>query len=187
MESLDGRIQAISRAHGLLRRGAWVGANLAELVSASLSPLPVGEQYRDRRRAREHRARARAVHGAHPARAGDQRRQAWRAVQAERTCQVSWSRAGEGQLQFCGRRRGGLHGATSTKGFGLTVLRTAASDLGATASYDFTDQGFVYTLRGPFEIHELVSASSSEQEATSRLARTPRAAWSNPCRPAAYW
>ena len=37
VESLNGRIQAISRAHGLLRRGAWSGANLAELAAETLS------------------------------------------------------------------------------------------------------------------------------------------------------
>src|SRR5581483_7557313 len=39
VEALDGRIQAISRAHALLRRGSWAGADLAELVNETLSPF----------------------------------------------------------------------------------------------------------------------------------------------------
>ena len=39
VESLDGRIQAISRAHGLLRRGAWASANLTELAAEALAPF----------------------------------------------------------------------------------------------------------------------------------------------------
>ena len=42
-------------------------------------------------------------------------------------------------------------GAADQKGFGLTVLQTAASDLGAIANCDFRAEGFVYTLQGPFE------------------------------------
>jgi PAS domain S-box-containing protein len=38
VEALDGRIQAMSQAHSLLRRGNWDGADLAELVEMLLRP-----------------------------------------------------------------------------------------------------------------------------------------------------
>jgi DNA-binding NtrC family response regulator len=37
--------------------------------------------------------------------------------------------------------------------------------LGATASYNFTDRGFVYTLQGPFEIREQVASPSDQHNA----------------------
>lgn len=155
VESLDGRIQAISRAHGLLRRGAWIGANLAELVSDSLSPylsptnieidgerVSIGPELAQSMALILHELATNAVkHGALSTPAG--------------RVKVSWSRQSGGQLRVLWRETGGPRTVVpATKGFGLTVLRTAASDLGAAASYDFTDQGFVYTLQGPFEIYE---------------------------------
>jgi CheY-like chemotaxis protein len=79
---------------------------------------------------------------------------------------VSWSRAEAGQLRVLWQETGGQKTTPpTTQGFGLTVLRTAASDLGATASYDFTDQGFVYTLQGPFEIREQMAPPSDQNNA----------------------
>ena len=167
VESLDGRIQAISRAHGLLRRGAWVGANLAELVSDSLSPyrsvnnieihgepISIVPELAQSMALILHELATNAVkHGALSAPAGRVR--------------VSWSREEPGQLRLLWQESGGPYTTPpTTKGFGLTVLRTAASDLGATASYNFTDQGFIYTLQGPFEIIDTISAVSSESGAT---------------------
>ncbi len=184
VESLDGRIQAISRAHGLLRRGAWIGASLAELVSDSLSPylsasnieidgepVSIVPEFAQSMALILHELATNAVkHGALSTPTG--------------RVKVSWSREGEGQLHVLWQETGGPCTAPpSTKGFGLTVLRTAASDLGATASYNFTDQGFVYTLRGPFEIHELVSASSSKQEATSALSSNSASSLEQPMSP----
>jgi len=39
VEALDGRIQAMSQAHSLLRRGNWDGADLAELVETLIRPF----------------------------------------------------------------------------------------------------------------------------------------------------
>ena len=65
---------------------------------------------------------------------------------------LSWSRPSTGQLRFVWQESGGPRTVPpATKGFGLTVLQTAASDLGAVANYHFGDQGFLYTLQGPFE------------------------------------
>ena len=66
---------------------------------------------------------------------------------------VSWSRPSPGQLRFVWEESGGPRTRRpTTRGFGLTVLQTAAADLGAVANYDFRSQGFLYTLQGPFEL-----------------------------------
>jgi PAS domain S-box-containing protein len=184
IESLDGRIQAISSAHGLLRRGAWVAANLHDLVAASLSPYQSASNIEIQGESVSivpelaqsmalilHELATNAVkHGALAKPGGHVR--------------VSWSRAELGQLQVLWQETGGQKTTPpTTQGFGLTVLRTAASDLGATASYSFTDQGFVYTLQGPFEIRERGAApfgQSSTQGDRSTATETATASLDQP-------
>jgi PAS domain S-box-containing protein len=152
VESLDGRIQAISRAHSLLRRGAWAGANLTELATEALAPfqssgnikidgppVSVVPELTQSMALILHELATNAVkHGALSIQSG--------------TVKLSWSRVSSGQLRLVWQERGGPAAASpASKGFGLTVLQTAASDLGAVANYDFRDEGFLYTVQGPFE------------------------------------
>jgi PAS domain S-box-containing protein len=152
VDALDGRIQAISRAHGLLRRSAWIGANLADLASESLSPFQVssnieiiGEplsiipELAQSMSLIFHELATNAVkHGSLSDPKGRVR--------------VSWSRPSDRELRFAWEEYDGpATQAPAAKGFGLTVLQTAAQDLGATANLDFRQQGFVYTLTGPFQ------------------------------------
>jgi PAS domain S-box-containing protein len=153
VESLDGRIQAISRAHGLLRRGAWSGANLAELAAETLSafrtsgnieidgePVSIVPEVAQSMALILHELATNAIkHGPLSGTSG--------------RVKVFWSRVSSGQLRFVWQEFGGPRTSPPTeKGFGLTVLQTAASDLGAIANYDFREEGFVYTLQGPFEL-----------------------------------
>lgn len=155
VDALDGRIQAISRAHGLLRRGDWTSASLSELTSESLSPFrssgnieisgaPVSivPQLAQSMALILHELATNAVkHGALSRPTG--------------RVKVSWSRPSPGQLRFIWQEFGGPRAPSSTrKGFGLTVLQTAASDLGAVANYDFRDEGFFYMLQGAFELSQ---------------------------------
>jgi two-component sensor histidine kinase/CheY-like chemotaxis protein len=155
VEALDGRIQAISNAHGLLRRGAWAAASLRDLVTATVSPyqsasnielqgepVSIVPELAQSMALILHELATNAVkHGALSKPGGNVR--------------ISWSRIGGGQLCMLWQETGNrcLRQPTS-EGFGLTVLRTAATDLGATATCDFAEHGFTYTLQGPFEIQE---------------------------------
>jgi CheY-like chemotaxis protein len=68
---------------------------------------------------------------------------------------ISWSRidAAPPCLRFVWQERDGPAVSPPTQsGFGLTVLKAAAHDLGATATCDFNASGIVYTLEGPFEV-----------------------------------
>src|SRR5262249_25896156 len=65
---------------------------------------------------------------------------------------VSWSRPSPGQLRFLWQELGGPVKPPGAKGFGLTVLETAALDLGAVANCSFREDGFAYTLQGSFEL-----------------------------------
>lgn len=173
VESLDGRIQAISRAHGLLRRRAWTGADLSELITEALSPFrssnnieisgaPVSivAEFAQSMALVLHELATNAVkHGPLSSPTG-------RVI-------VSWARTSAGQLRFVWQEAGGKQKYTSppARGFGLTVLQTAASDLGAVATCDFREDGFVYTLQGPFESVQptavLLPFAPPEQSATS--------------------
>jgi PAS domain S-box-containing protein len=154
VKSLDGRIQAMSRAHGLLRRGAWVGASLLDLTTEALSPfrsnaannieidgpsVSIVPELAQSMVLILHELATNAVkHGALSVPGGQ--------------VKVAWSRPTPGQLELIWTEAGGPTVETpSAKGFGLTVLMTAAASLDAVADCDFRPDGFVYTLRGPLE------------------------------------
>jgi PAS domain S-box-containing protein len=177
VESLDGRIQAISRAHGLLRRGEWAGANLAELASDALAPFQASGNIQIDGPAVSivpelaqsmalilHELATNAVkHGALSTPSG--------------RVKLSWSRPSHGQLRFVWQESGGPSTSPpTTKGFGLTVLQTAASDLGAVANYHFRGEGFLYTLQGPFELAQptaVIFPFSRPAEITAKVERRP--------------
>ena len=173
VEALDGRIQAISRAHSLLRRGAWGGADLSEFVDEALSPFLssgnikiVGEPVRIVAEVAQsmalilHELATNAVkHGALSNPTG--------------RVMVGWTRMASGHLRFSWQESGAAAAAPpSSKGFGLTVLQTAASDLGAVASCEFSPEGFHYTLQGPFEARppQAVTLPFDTMEANARRA-----------------
>jgi PAS domain S-box-containing protein len=181
--ALEGRIQAISTAHALLRRVAWRGANLLTLVTEAVAAF------------RSRSGSNIAVRGA-PVYVVPELTQALALVihelatnavkygalsSASGSVAISWSQLGEGRLRFVWRERGGPAVSPSSRhGFGLTVLTSAAQDLGAVARCDFDVEGLIYTLEGPFEVApgglgpelsaaaESVDASGSRGDGTSR-------------------
>jgi len=153
VDALDGRIQAISRAHGLLRRSAWAGASLAELASQSLSP------FRSSGNIEISGASVRIVPELAQSLALIFHELATNAIKhgalsrPQGRVKVSWTRPAPGQLRFVWQETGGSPATPPARqGFGLTVLQTAASDLGALTNCHFGEEGFLYTLQGPFEI-----------------------------------
>lgn len=150
VEALEGRIQAIARAHALLRRDAWQGANLLEFVTEALSPF-----------------RSSAIQiGGPPTKVAAEVVQSLALIlhelatnavkhgvlrQRDGKVQINWSRMPNGHLRLCWQEIGAATTHPETPGFGLTVLQTAASDLGAVTTCEFRADGFVYTLQGPFE------------------------------------
>jgi PAS domain S-box-containing protein len=156
VQALDGRIQAMSQAHALLARGAWAGADLRELVAEVLTPFLtrakdniridgdtvwVLPELTQSLALTLHELATNALkHGALSTPAG--------------RVAISWTLAGgpsPAQLQLFWRERAGpTVTRPTTQGFGLTVLKAAASDVGAVAECHFERTGFEYSLRGPF-------------------------------------
>jgi PAS domain S-box-containing protein len=155
--ALDGRIQAMSKAHTLARRVGWGGANLLTLVTEAV------EAYRSR--AGTNIAidgeRVYVVPALTQSLALIIHELATNAVKygalstPNGSVAISWSRidAVPPRLRFIWQERDGPPVSPPTQsGFGLTVLKAAAHDLGATATCDFNVSGVVYTLEGPFEV-----------------------------------
>jgi PAS domain S-box-containing protein len=153
--ALDGRIQAMSQAHALLARGAWAGTDLRELVTEVLTPFLtrakdniridgdaawVLPEVTQSLALTLHELATNALkHGALSTPAGH--------------ILISWSvdRGSPRQLRLTWREEAGPPVTEpTTHGFGLTVLRAAASDVGALAECRFERSGFEYSLKGPF-------------------------------------
>jgi PAS domain S-box-containing protein len=157
VKALDGRIQAMSRAHTLVRRVAWGGANLFSLVTETVAafrsrtgtnieingdPVFVVPELTQSLALIIHELATNAVkYGA--------------LSTANGSVIISWTKivAAPPRLRFVWQERGGPPiTPPSQNGFGLTVLNAAAQDLGATAKCDFNADGLVYRLEGPFEV-----------------------------------
>jgi len=168
VSALQGRLQSMSAAHDLLRRCDWRGADLHQLVSVTLEPFSVdesnisveGEQLVLPARTAQslslvlHELATNAVkHGALSVAAG-RLSISWRANQIE----------GEGaRFAFTWKETGGpTVSKPSRHGFGLTVLKSAASETGGRANLSFEPDGIrfafekslVQTLDRPFQLRQ---------------------------------
>jgi two-component sensor histidine kinase len=180
--ALDGRIQAMSRAHGLLRRGGWTGANLAELVAASLSPF----KSRSEHNIVVEGAPLRLVPKVAQSLALVLHELATNAVKHGALSQpggkvmVSWSRDADSDpplLRFVWSERGGPPAREPTRrGFGLTVLAAAASEIGAKAECAFDDEGLNYTFVGPLDPQRKASTTVAQATEPVKAQEKPQEA-----------
>jgi PAS domain S-box-containing protein len=173
VQALDGRIQAMSQAHVLLARDAWVGTDLRELVTEVLTPFLTrgkdniridGEaawvlpELTQSLALTLHELATNALkHGALSTPIGH--------------VIISWRIAGgpaPAQLQLSWREEAGpAVTQPTTQGFGLTVLKAAASDVGAVAECRFERAGFEYSLHGPFVMPHHVRPHTSQHTNSS--------------------
>lgn len=154
--ALDGRIQAISKAHGLIRQRSWNGAELRELVTLLLDAFRSemtgnivvdGHDVQITPKAAQsialvvHELATNAVkHGALSTPSGK--------------VTVSWSEIAadpQPHLRLVWCETGGPDVSEPVRsGFGLTVLKSVAAELGATIESAFRREGLVCTIEGPF-------------------------------------
>jgi PAS domain S-box-containing protein len=179
VSTLDGRIMALSNAHGLLSRRNWVAAELSTLVTTALEPFRSGRESNLK------------VDGP-PVQVGAKVAQslamilhelATNAVKygalsvPEGTVAVSWSRLADGKLRFGWRERGGPTVLEPEKdGFGLTVLRTVGAEIGAQLEFAFQPEGIKYVLVGPLVYHDSMHVHSKQlklEDAQTLLATGP--------------
>ncbi len=177
VDALDGRIQAMSRAHGLLQAGNWTGACLSELAKVALQPLRSqsgrnieirgGKLPLDPKQAQSmafvlHELATNAVkHGALSQPNGRVTLD-WTPVDGTDNWSVVWRESGGPPVVV--PRKGG---------FGLTVLQLAATDMGAQVESNFNQDGLICVITGPFGkghssfASQLRKNSSRSQEARS--------------------
>jgi PAS domain S-box-containing protein len=173
--ALDGRIQAISKAHGLIRQQSWNGAELRDLVMLLISAFQSevigniivnGHDVQITPKAAQsialvlHELATNAVkHGALSTPSGK--------------VTLSWSEiAAEPQprLQLVWRETGGPEVTEPARpGFGLTVLKSVAAELGATIDSTFHSEGLVCTIEGPFIGH----TNSADMSSAGDLSHAP--------------
>ncbi|HEU0061645.1 MAG TPA: response regulator [Hyphomicrobiaceae bacterium] len=188
VQALDGRIQAMSQAHALLARGAWAGTDLRELVTEVLTPFLTRAKDNIRIDGEPawvlpeltqslaltlHELATNALkHGALSTPAGHVR--------------ISWTidtAAPRPQLQLAWREEAGpAVSQPTTQGFGLTVLKAAASDVGALAECRFDRTGFEYALKGPFVMPHNIRPAIPRQPHTADAAGPSPAERARPSR-----
>lgn len=156
IDALDGRIQAMSTAHGLLRRGDWEGANLIDLVTEALAPfrsaagrnlLLEGTTVRVNPRIAQslalllHELATNAVKHGSLSVAGGKVRVGWtRIADAAQRLRLSWAETGGPAVQ-----------EPDKKGFGLALLKAGVADIGGDVDLAFSAEGFKCALDVPFE------------------------------------
>lgn len=154
VEALDGRIQAMARAHRLLREGNWSGANLAKLAKVALQPfrssqsnnveirgdsLSLGPKLAQSLALALHELATNAVkYGALSTPAG-------RVV-------VDWMLEETGSFKLTWQEFDGPPVVEPlNRGFGLTVLDSVAAETGACVETVFDKQGLRCLIAGPLE------------------------------------
>lgn len=157
VRTLDARIQAMSKAHSLLRRDGWVSISLHNYIQELLAPFintqgkniaMKGEPVSLLPKAAQslalvlHELATNAVkHGSLSA--------------AEGKVEIHWSRVvgeSKGLIKLTWTETGGPRADRAARpGFGLTVIKAAAAELDADLDYDLGPQGLVLVLKGPIE------------------------------------
>lgn len=172
--ALDGRIHAMSSAHDLLRQSSWTGVDLHELVQGALAPfrsrsnndiIVDGDRIRLTSKFGQsmalvlHELVTNAVkHGALSTAGGK--------------VNVGWSRittADGDKIAFSWQERGGPYCSKPARnGFGLAVIRSAASECGGTADMTFAPDGFQFDFQGEL-------SSRTQLVGTRHIAIVPKA------------
>jgi PAS domain S-box-containing protein len=157
VNALDARIRAVAKAHSMLRRDTWDGISLHSYVRELLTPFI-------------------QTHGKNISIEGDSVYLLPRAAQSlalvvhelatnavkygslslpEGKVHIAWSRIPEkngAHIKFSWRETDGPPvEKPAGQGFGVTVIKAAASELGAELDYDFTSKGVVLSMAGPIE------------------------------------
>jgi PAS domain S-box-containing protein len=157
VKALDARIQAVARAHSLLRRDSWTGINIDGYIREILAPfmgarvnsfiLEGGPLYLLPRAAQ---SLALVLHelATNAAKYGS-------LSEPDGSVKITWSRireAGPGMVRLTWQEAGGPKTEVpSGHGFGSTVIRAAAGELGAGLSYEFQPGGVAFALDARIE------------------------------------
>ena len=161
-EAINGRIQALARAHSLLAKSRWLGADMQHLVSEELAPY-MGEEARAwvsgtmlPLRPSAAQSIALIVHElvTNAAKYGA-------LSNAEGRVQIEWRR-GKADILIRWREEGGpAVSPPERRGVGSTVIERAIAQLEGEVSYDWTPAGLVFEFRAPIGTMVLAESDGS--------------------------
>ena len=164
--SLGARIQAMARAHDLLRRTGWSVADFGDIVQESLSPFQTTalnlrcEGPTVQLSARQAQAIALAFH---ELATNAMKYGAWSMPGG--IVELKWrveAAPGRNTLALCWEEAGGPPCTTPTRvGFGTTILNLAASDVMGTSRSSFEPRGFAWQLS--FDLEQMPSTAEPER------------------------
>jgi PAS domain S-box-containing protein len=157
VEALDARIQAVSRAHSLLRRDNWNGISLRDYVSEILSPFTSSKSANITLEGDEIHLKPKAAQSLalvfHEL-ATNAAKYGALSVPGGRI-DVRWSRKPEkglGWIKLAWTEHDGPPiDVPVANGFGLTVIRAASAELNAEVDHNLSASGVTLVLDGPFE------------------------------------
>jgi PAS domain S-box-containing protein len=157
VSALDGRIQAMSRAHDSLRRASWQATDFRDIAQEILAPFRSSGDRNLQWDESELWVKPEVVQSL----ALVLHELATNAVKygalsnGKGNVRLSWSevvKEGRKAVQLVWREAGGPDVETpSHKGFGFTFLDSAARGNNAVAEYSFAKEGLTYSLTGSFE------------------------------------
>ncbi len=157
VRALDARIQAISRAHSMLRRDSWTGINLRAYLSELLDPFVAARNANiafDGEEIWLHPKAAQSLVLVFHELATNAAKYGALSVPEGRVG-VRWTRnreAGPDWVTLVWTESGGPPVESEVgNGFGLTVIRAASQELGGKVEHRFTPSGVTFSLGGPIE------------------------------------
>lgn len=169
VKALDARIQAISRAHSLLRRDSWIGISLSDYVQELLSPfisrqgqniLIEGGPIKLRPKAAQslalalHELATNAVkYGALSVPDGKVHIGWTGSLNGGDTITLTWKEADGPPVS-----------EPAGFGFGLTAIKAVAAELGAELKINFNANGVEFVFAGPFGHPAKFAASPPQQQ-----------------------
>jgi len=157
VKALDARIQAISKAHSLLRRDSWLGIGLSNYIRELLAPFMQSQSNVISMKGapvnllpRAAQSMALVLHEL----ATNAVKYGALSVPSGKV-EISWARIpekGAGWIKLNWTEKNGPPVHEPTKhGFGLTVIQAAAMELGASLSHRFHKSGVDVSIEGPIE------------------------------------
>mgnify|MGYP005814402155 CR=1 FL=1 len=175
VSALDARIQAISKAHSMLRRDSWRGINLRKYLSELLAPfimrrekniILTGEEIDLLPKAAQSLALVFHELATNSAKYGSLSVPGGKVI-------LSWEgvEGQEGTIKLMWREQGGPAAAEPRRsGFGTQVVKAAAIELGAEVSYSFMPEGVVFSIEGKIERKSKIRPSAAPAPAPAASA-----------------
>jgi PAS domain S-box-containing protein len=157
VRALDARIQAISRAHSMLRRDSWTGISLKSYLSELLDPFVASKTSNIAFEGDDLWLKPKAAQSLvlvfHELATNAAKYGALSVPDGQ--VKVSWTRnrdIGRDWVTLVWAESGGPRiEVAGANGFGLTVIRAASLELGAKVDHRFTPAGVEFSLGGPLE------------------------------------